>query len=173
MGHHINAVIGAPRDLSALVDLLGEPRPTELPFGLVIVPLDEDRLDTISMSIEEALDGFTYLKPAMVAQLGCLMKDGRALYIETDYFGGMGGQAAALLESGSLSWTRSDSTTEPNQPPSLWTRIFRSSATSLKSPISEGLRILGVVSGSEHDEFDAVGLARFRSLEALGICYDD
>ncbi|HEX8625091.1 MAG TPA: hypothetical protein VF782_08425 [Allosphingosinicella sp.] len=168
MAHCINAIIGTRRALARLIERFGPPPPADLPFGLVIVPVNEQRLDWIAISAERPLRGFTYLTQAMAEQIGAAIGDGRALYIETEYFGGSGGQAAALFEDGSLSWQGIDPDIDPPASPSWAARLLRPPAVA-RSPISEGLSRLGVPASAEEDEFDQVGLHRFRSPEDLGL----
>ena len=156
MGHHINALIGRRSVLTSLIDRLGAPAPTELPFELVIVPLDERRLDILALSTAPAFDGFTYLTPDIVSAIAAALDNGPALYIETDYFGGIGQQAAGLVENGRLAWRAASSNESDSPLPD-------------KTPISQGLAKIGVVAAAGRDEFDEIGLVRFRSLDALGL----
>lgn len=167
MGHHINALIGTHEALNALATRLGSPAPTELSFDLVIVPLDEQRLDAIAMSDEPAIDGFTYLTPHMAEEIAGAT-NGPALYVETEYFGGMGRQCAAYFENGRLIWWGAD----PRERTSR-AELHEKPATGGKSPINEGLGRLGVARSEDRDEFDQIGLQHFRSLDALGIKSDD
>lgn len=112
MAHSINALVGTNEALKSFIRRLGSPAPTELLFGLLIIPLDEQRLDTIAMSVEPAIDGFIYLTPPMAQEIAAALT-GRALYIETDYFGGVGGQSAAYFENGQLMWSGADSNERP------------------------------------------------------------
>ncbi|MGF7146507.1 hypothetical protein FHS96_000116 [Sphingomonas zeicaulis] len=153
MGHHLTAIIGRHETVAALVRRLGAPDPVALDFDLLLVPLDEDRLDAIAMSREPRFDGFTYLSPTMARAMGDALGAGRALYLETDYFGGIGGQGAALFEDGASVWRGVHSSKTPQ--PST-------------SPISEGLAALGVIAEAGGDAFDRLGLAGFRSLDRLG-----
>jgi hypothetical protein len=173
MGHFINAIIAQQQTLSGLAERFGQPEPTELAFGLVILPLDDTRLDQLALSSSAALDGFTYLTLEIGKEIARSLHNGPALYIETEYFGGTGGQGAAFLEGGRVIWTRSHSSSETYKSPSLLSRLFRNPAPPSKSPISEGLSMLGVIPSAGNDEFDELGLVRFRSLEALGIEYED
>ncbi len=173
MGHSINAVIGNQKALAPLITQLGAPDPTELDFGLVIVPLDEARLDALAVSEEASYDGFTYLTPLLAEALGSSLAEGRALYLETEYFGGLGGQAAALFENGAMVWRHHSNNERPQEKVTWFDRLFRRVRGPLKSPISQGLKMMGVVTQPEGDEFDRLGLVRFRSLETLGIQYDD
>jgi len=69
------------------------------------------------------------------------------VYINTYYFGGRGGQDALVWDKGSLMF--SPTTQGYNQ---VWPN----------SPISQALRIIGVVAEPGMDEFDTVGLGRHR-----------
>ena len=108
----------------------------------------------------------------MASKVGRNLGQGRALYIETEYFGGMGTQSAALFDNGSLVWTATHSTFQPEQRRSLLARIIKPSTQPPKSPISQGLEKLGVTQGDEKDEFDMLGLGRYRNLESLGFDYE-
>lgn len=175
MGHSINALIGARQTLSDLIERFGTPWPTELGFGLVIVPLDEGRLDALAMSEQPVCEGFNYLQPATIEAIGKAAGSGAVLYIETDYFGGMGGQTAALISEGTLCWLDSESSFAERRPSSPFKALLsKLQAPSLqKSPINPGLAVLGVARSGTGDEFDSIGLSRFRSLEALGFNWDD
>jgi hypothetical protein len=171
MGHHINALLGTSEALKNFGMRLGMPVPTKLSFGLVIIPLDEQRLDAIAMSVEPTIAGFTYLTPCMAQEIAVTAR-GPALYIETDYFGGMGSQSAAYFENGGLRWWGAESSEEALARSSL-AELYQKTASGGKSPINEGLSRLGVGRSETRDEFDEIGLQRFTSLEALGIEHDD
>jgi hypothetical protein len=176
MGHCINALIGTPRALSELAERFGAPAPTELEFGLVILPLDEDRLDALATSTQATYAGFTYLTPAMGEAIAGAAMHGALIYIETEYFGGTGGQAAALIEGGGIGWLDSETDFPEDQQssPAITIPTFlRPPDVPVKSPINRGLAALGVPRDENRDEFDRIGLVRFRSLEALGFEYDD
>ena len=70
---------------------------------------------------------------------------GPVAYIETDYWGGEGEQSAVLWERGVV--------------------VYGPSRATL-GPINDVLRRMGVERGDHHDEFDAVGLGRYRDNEA-------
>lgn len=175
MAHDINAIIGSRQTLANLIERLGRPGrpgPTELTFGLSIMPLDERRLDLLAMSVERPFDGFTYLKLKMADEIGRTLNQGFALYVETNYFGGTGCQSAALFENGKLVWKGSDRL--------LWEashKLVRQgsehSDPPVRSPINQGLKKMGVVPLEGKDAFDSVGLGRFRCLEALGLTTEE
>ena len=158
MGHNLRAVIGRPENLGGFATRWTQPGPTDLPFGLQIIPLDERRMDELATFFEPSFEGFDYLNITLSDALASVLTAGPAIYIETDYFGGSGGQGAALFRDGALRWTASEKSSD---------------ATAGQSPISRALAELGVERGTHHDEFDAVGLVQYRSVESLGIEYDD
>lgn len=109
----------------------------------------------------------------MAAQIGRALDPGRALYIEADYFGGTGGQGAALFEDGALVWSASESTDDVAAPRSWLARTLKPTAPPARSAISRGLAALGVMPLVGRDEFDGLGLSRFRSLDDLGLGDED
>jgi hypothetical protein len=156
MGHKITALIGSRRALSRLIEQFGPPATTELIEGLVIMPLGNLRLDLLKEAPAPIHDGFAYLSSEVEAGIVAGVGTEPALYIETEYFGGTGAQGAALFADGKLMWRRTISTEDTG-------------TIVAKTPISQGLAALGVRSAGGQDEFDTVGLSRFRSLEELGL----
>lgn len=71
-------------------------------------------------------------------------------YVSTEYFGGQGGQDAATWVSESLGFSP---------------RSIDYSGEWPNSPISQALRSIGAVAEPGKDEFDTVGLGRYRSTE--------
>ncbi len=68
-------------------------------------------------------------------------------YITTFYFGGQGGQDALVWDRGALLFSRTSPGYEKNWP---------------NSPISQALRMIGVVAEPGKDEFDTLGLGKHR-----------
>jgi hypothetical protein len=171
MGHQITALIGTRQGLGRLIEQFAPPAPTELSHGLIILPLGELRLDLLTEQWSAAVPGFAYLNHSL--ELGVLAGIGEAnvVYIETNYFGGMGSQSAAFFSRGQVVWRQS----EPVRPhlESRLTSFGRALAKfrigNSKPPINRGLAELGVLASPDQDEFDVVGLGRFRSLDALGV----
>ncbi|MDO8902146.1 MAG: hypothetical protein Q7V15_12410 [Phenylobacterium sp.] len=156
MGHSINAVVGPIETLANIAATAGCPTPTELPFGLAIAPLGHEQIDKLTgLEISEIANGFKYLSPALERGLIAAADGGAFAYIETEYFGGIGSQAAAifsdLLPPIRIADTEADAPAQPD------------------SPINLALRSLEVSASPGQDEFDTVGLHRFRDLEALGL----
>jgi hypothetical protein len=155
MGHNIVAVIGAPADVARVVSVAGCPAPTKLEFGLEIVPLGHQQIDRLTaLKPGEYFEG-TYLSAGLQRALMQAAGDGSLAYIETNYFGGTGSQAAALFSAGNVIMRAS-------------LPIGREPA-SRDDPINTALRALGVRAAGREDEFGAIGLGRFRDLESLGL----
>lgn len=77
---------------------------------------------------------------------------GPVAYVEAEYFGGVGEQAAAVWDGGALVLGPLHEPEGQPSPPA-------------GSPISQALRRLGVEAGAGEDEFTAAGLGRHRDVE--------
>lgn len=84
---------------------------------------------------------FIFLTDDFQILLRDLSRHGRLCYLETDYFGGEGGQGACVFEHGI------------ELMPPTWAE---------SNTINDALAILGVESTDEYDAFDAVGLGAVR-----------
>lgn len=157
MGHSIIALIGPRSALAGLIGRFGHPEPVELGFDLLIMPLGEARLDMLAQFKGPPYDGFIYLGPELESEIARAVGTGPALYVETDYSGGSGSQGAAFFEAGEARWKDAAS----------------AGAEGRRTPISRGLASLGVSPSADEDEFDALGLGRFRSMRALGLVEED
>jgi hypothetical protein len=95
------------------------------------------------------VDDFEYLDQRLRRLLAAESIRGPVAYVEAMFFGGRGGQAAAVFEGGATSWQVAD------QGRLSWP----------DSPISQALRRLGVRAERGKDAFDTVGLGRHRRTE--------
>jgi hypothetical protein len=158
MGHSINAVVGPAEPVAKIVEAAGCPPATELPFGLVIAPLGHLQIDRLTGGdLGEVGEGFNYLSSALEHGLFGAAGGGTFAYIETEYFGGMGSQAAAIFSDAPTAAWLTETAAEASMP------------ARRESPINSALRSLGVKAAPGKDEFDTLGLGRFRDLESLGL----
>jgi hypothetical protein len=98
------------------------------------------------------VEGWTYLSDGLMSILAGLSHECDALYIETDYFGGIGGQAAIMFRAGKRFYGPRTGGTGP--------------INESIDPISEALGLAGVVVSSVNvDAFAEAGLDRYRSNE--------
>ncbi len=107
----------------------------------LIIPLEDDDLDAIGFPLTEVDDGFTYLSPELSRFLCAHSLHGPLVYLETDYFGGVGTQAARSFVRGSPI----DATLSVGD-----------------GSINRALRTIGVIAPAGIDEFDFIGLSLHR-----------
>ena len=116
--------------------------------GVAFIPMTDVLLDHLTArfptSTAHAPTEFWKLSPSAVLWLEELSATARVAYLETEYFGGVGGQAAAVWESGKI--------------------IFGPRQANI-GPINDALRLLGVTRNQTQDEFDVAGLGRHRRTE--------
>lgn len=96
-------------------------------------------------------DGFVNLNGGLVSLLQEISSIGPVAYIETDYYGGVGSQAGATFVNG--------------EPVVIKVEPEVKSVERTIGPINSALRALGVARTESLDEFDSLGLGRFRSME--------
>ena len=150
--HWISGLIGDRAVLEAIAGENELDAPAQLEHGLGFLPLDERNLaplvgqDAVFLAFgEDREDGsdFRHLTPELLAWCAARATTVPLAYVETEYFGGMGGQGAAIFDKGLLVWG-----------PELGEI----------GPINAALARLGVKPGAgDHDAFEAVGLGRCRS----------
>src|ERR1700741_4006099 len=101
MAHHISGLV-ARREVLKRLDgqFVGQPC-FSLAEGLAFMPLDRENLDEITGPYEgKALGEFVHLTERLIDLLGLASRSGPIVYIETEYFGGVGGQGAAVVRAG-------------------------------------------------------------------------
>jgi hypothetical protein len=121
-------------------------RPVALVGDLAILPLREIDLDSFQATpSDDEAKGLQYLSKRLLDELRRSSHQGLLMYFETEYFGELGGQGAAVFQAGELIFG-------PH-----WARI---------GPINHALKLLGVsVEPPAHDEFETVGLHLHRDAE--------
>jgi hypothetical protein len=146
MGHHISAVLlQGPFDSERARSLGLTPIP--LVQGITLFPLKAGRCDDLSelLGVAGSVSDRPLLNCRVVHHLmRLIVPEPLFAVIETDYFGRMGDQAAAVYHGD----------TEVMAP-----------AVGATGPINRALRHLGVRAPSGVDEFDAVGLGQFREFD--------
>jgi hypothetical protein len=116
--------------------------------GVAFIPMTDALVDRLAArfptSTCQAPGEFSKLSASAVHWLEQLSAMGRVAYIETEYFGGVGVQAAAAWEGG---------------------KIILGPRQGDIGPINDALKLLGVIRTQMEDEFDVAGLARHRLTE--------
>ena len=153
MTHIIRAIIGPLEVIQDVIHAAGSPPATELTCGMTIIPLGEAQVDKLTGGGPgELVGGFADLTVGLERALSALATGGAFAFIETEYFGGSGSQAAVVFNPS----TAPVRFTEARQP----------------NPINSALKSLGVTALQGADEFDTLGLGRFRNLESSGLKND-
>jgi hypothetical protein len=147
MGHCIQALVVPP----GIADRLQSSYP-QLPRvvarqGFVILPVDTDFIDSVTETRPpQSTDSFMLLTDAFQDFLQGLSRLGPVAYIETEYFGGTGGQGAAVYAD---------------------RRVVMKPEWGGSGPINRALKLLGVQRGLLGDRFSALGLGVYRSNDDL------
>jgi len=146
MGHAIQALL-IPDGAAGLVpERLPHTRAISIGHGIQLVPVLDETFDALGEQSPDLPDPpeveFWKLSGPIVRVALELSQHGPVAYIETDYFGGTGEQAAIVWEDG---------------------RVRMPAQQARSGPINEALRLMGVRAGIMRDEFEAVGLGAHRS----------
>lgn len=161
MGHHISAVLlsgSFDEERAKSFDM----KPIRLSFQLTLFPLDARYTDYWSEKL--GVSGFVSDHPLLNSRVihhmvNSIAQDPLFAVIETDYFGGTGSQAAVVYR-GEIEVMAHD-----------WTEV-RPAKYSF-GPINRALRMLGVIKAKGRDEFETVGLDKYRDFYDLFDAYED
>ena len=147
MAHHIQAMVMTPEVAVKIQDLHPDLSSVPMRQDFVLLPVDETIVATISgPSASSNFGGFQLLCEGFHDSLRELSRFGPLAYIETDYFGGVGGQGGAVYANREI----------------LMSPEWRSSGS-----INRALKQLGVKPRLVGDRFAALGLMEYRSKDAL------
>lgn len=141
MGHHIQALVArAPIDAAAAATF---GLPAVAASGFVILGLDAAHTDVWAetLTLPTAAPGPLLLDCAVTHYFARQVGMIRYALMETDYVGGHGTQAAGVYDQARV-------VLAPERAP---------------GSINRALRVLGVERGQHQDEFEALGLGRYRS----------
>lgn len=158
MVHHVRLFAGTELALARVAGRL--PRPVAYLLApnspLLVVPIDDDDQD--ALHARHGTGEWMTSGPRLTTtdlEFARTCSRGTALaYLETDYEGGHGRQSAILWREGEIVIGPATLVDFPRRPPALW-------------PINAALRGLGVRATEPWDEFDTVGLGRWRDHQAI------
>ena len=152
--HYLQAIIG-PAALLAKLKQFPSSVICELPQGFALVPITRpvaaEMNGAIALLIGKAANTQRNKVEGLDELIAQLSMAGKVGYIETDYFGGRGGQKAEVWLDGKSIFDRSIAPGDESGWPN--------------TPISQALRLMGVTSEPGKDEFDTLGLGVHRSTE--------
>lgn len=167
--HQIAAIVGDTKTIANIAErACSDPLALRLEGWSVVGIGQRQRLALRTPAdVDTPLEGFEHLGMELLTVLEELSADQPVLYLETEYFGGVGRQAAAFFRPDGMLWAQRHNHVE--------TRTgFRSGGQvaaleqRLDWPINRGLRDLGVEASPGLDEFDTLGLGEVRSMRHLG-----
>ena len=150
--HYVQAIIGNEGTLHQFVSAFPQARMAELRDGLVLIPLT----DKLSKAVQgTAWPPFERLTSPFGHALSAASTTSPVAYIETEYFGGTGTQAAIVWNNGTVTME-----------PALYETPSDLDLPLMEQPINRALAILEVTcEPGQVDLFDTVGLGKFRSTE--------
>ncbi|OYX47573.1 MAG: hypothetical protein B7Y90_12950 [Alphaproteobacteria bacterium 32-64-14] len=147
MGHSVRLVIGRGDAIAAFLRAWPGSRAVDLQGGWQAIPVEDALHGAIAARYPEAVrpDALDFAPPGLDAALAEATAAGGALaYVETEYFGGTGGQSAMAYADGLAKM-------EPAR--AQWA-----------GPINQALRRIGVAPEGETDAFDTIGLGERRHM---------
>jgi hypothetical protein len=152
--HDVDALIAKSDHLAAAVSGLKNATLCPLAQGLSLLPITEALAEELTLCTPEVEGSLT--KPLSILSDGLnalavgISRETPVVYISTSYFGGHGKQDAVVWDSGSVRFSPVTKGYEQVWP---------------NSPISQALRMIGVVANDREDEFDALGLGKHRKTQ--------
>ncbi|MEM8582857.1 MAG: hypothetical protein AAGF87_01245 [Bacteroidota bacterium] len=166
--HYIQIVVAGKSLVSALPSMSDKKSILDLGFGLSILPIEEldvsaSFVDADDLLMNTELKGLSGITSKQLSVLKSFSNKGLIAYLETEYFGGTGCQASLLLGQG-------DILEGPYFTETIWDEelgLFHIRPPGEKA-INRVLKSMGVVKNVDmDDEFEALGLIRFRSNRAI------
>jgi hypothetical protein len=148
MAHSVQLIVGRGPALASFLRQWPVAYVVDLRGGWQAIPLDEPLYEAIEAKNPGAVrpSGLDVSPLGLCEALSAVTAKGGGLaYVETDYFGGAGGQSAMAYVDGSEAMAPQTS---------------RGGA----GPINQALRCIGVVRSEKVDEFDTVGLGERRKM---------
>jgi hypothetical protein len=148
----LRAVIATEQVLSELVGIIEDAHDAHVAFlgqHLSLLAMTDVLFDAVAVAEASLPDGLSKVPAALDRLLAACSANGPVAYVEAEFFGGTGEQAAQVWDSGEVVLGPLHLGENEPIPPT-------------GTPISQALRRLGVTKGNHNDEFDAVGLGRHR-----------
>lgn len=148
MAHCIQAIVAASETADRLQAACPRLPRVVARQNYAIFPVDADFVESVTEARPSTdTDTFELLTDAFQDYLRALSRLGALAYVETDYFGGDGGQGAAVYSDGRAMM-------EPE-----WSEEI--------GPINRALKLIGVEQGLAYDHFSALGLTEYRGNDDL------
>lgn len=163
MSHTIRAIIGKADTVGKLSTSWLDANTVEIGQGFALLKIHDELLDAINELIntqgEDPFPEFRYLSASLHTLLIHHSFRDQLTYIETDYFGGTGSQAAILYENGKIK-------TAPQLTQDVWDENTRTHSQIPQGTraINHVLKFMGVWCKPGKDEFAMLGLDQHRKM---------
>ncbi|WP_431933453.1 hypothetical protein [Nonomuraea jabiensis] len=151
MSYVLHGIVGDFDHLRSLSDDVPRAVVAPLRQRLGLLPVTDEVFDELTDARRER-GPFTLMSPGFAERLKDWSRGGHIAYVEADFWGGNGSQAAALWENGRQSWGPEYASIPVGPPHEDW-------------PINAVLARLGVVRTGALDLFDTVGFGQERDME--------
>lgn len=162
MGHCLRAIIGPRSTVLAFAGRWSRADLVPLPQDFAFVPLSPAlHEDIVELTAVEGPSNFSEFLELSIAAVQAIAQDsqhGPLGYIETDYFGGIGSQSAAIWERGQLTFGPLKQTVN-------WSGDEYVRTPTGQGPINQALARMGAWPRRGMDLFDTLGLGKYRSVE--------
>jgi hypothetical protein len=148
VAHNIRGFVARPETVQVICARFPVAKVERLDAGVAFVPGTSaligaiDAADGAGAAMAGTID-FLFDHPVMLRVLADLSHAGPIAFVETDYFGGRGAQAATACVNGKVAASKEGD----------------------GRPINEALRAIGIVRNADEDEFDTVCLGKYRSMD--------
>lgn len=142
MGYYLHAFICRKEESTLLCNHFDKAQKVEIGQGVILLPMTEELFDQINnFSISPAIDKFEYLTENIEREILRIITGSHYAYVEAEYHGGQGGQLAII-----------------------WNKNHRESFLEYEQQkINRVLKGFGVQAEIGKDEFDTLGLGRYRN----------
>jgi hypothetical protein len=160
VGHYLHAVIGPRPVVASFASDWHYAVSIDLPQDFALVPisnaLSDDIVELVSMRTPAVYYEFDRLTNALECVLLAVSKKGAVGYVEANYHGGTGFQKA-------IAWKDEQRIFGPAESSELWT----ANGMKITGAINGMLAAIGVWTRSPADEFDMLGLGKYRDTETV------
>lgn len=160
--HHLRAAVGSSRAAQDFVGRWVRARGISLPQDFTLIPITDELLDDIEelYNLEEPdpFPHFSKLSAGLAAALAQSSNAGVLAYVETGYLDGFGSQHAIVWLNGAVACG-------PRTSEKGWTDQAVMQPSPADEAINQALRHIGVWTRRGQDEFETLGLNRFRDTE--------
>jgi len=144
MGYTLKAYIGKKENLNPILEKYSESQIVDLGYGISMIPMTEELFDQINnLEVSNSIDKFEFLTDYIERKTIEAIGLRQLAYVESEFFGGQGGHIGIIWGNGK--------------------RVYFGEHG--KNTMNEIMKRLGINRTLMKDEFETVGLSKFRHTE--------